>query len=54
MTNQPITPNEWGSGPIAFAHLYVEQCQLEDTISDQFDLEAAGVSLITGWAVAMR
>ncbi len=34
------------SGPIAFAHLYVGQRQLEDTISNQFEQEADGVSLI--------
>ncbi len=34
------------SGPIAFAHLYVRQRQLEDTISNQFEQQADGVSLI--------
>ncbi|MGI9025239.1 MAG: helix-turn-helix domain-containing protein [Burkholderiaceae bacterium] len=34
------------SGPIAFAHLYVKQRQLEDTISTQFERDGDGVSLI--------
>lgn len=34
------------SGPIAFAHLYVGQRQLEETIGNQFEQRADGISLI--------